>query len=568
MLRGLFFVLMSAVLIIAVSSPAARAQENPLPAPSGPHQVGVTSLTLTDEIREDIFTGEAGDKRAVTVWIWYPADVPAGAEPGPYLMQGFDVEQSGFAVIAGGDAVAAQESLSGLHRHAYPEAPVSASQETYPVVMYSNLTPIDQSLQFEELASHGYIVVDVIQVTGQPVEDQGDFFQIGDTRVSFWDDYVSVILSDLLFVLDQLETIHAGSINSVVSGRLNLDQIGVVGHSIMGAVAMDAASQDQRIKAGITHDFESGAMPPQPFMFMRPTTCQRWDGTGPGYVVHIEGFGHNNYGDSAVWPRPADSPQGGFGSIDSVRGMTVLNAYIVAFFDRYLKGEEQALLQGPSADFPEVELQANEAATGVVESREVIASPDGGAILLDDFESGTLANWTSGCEGFGSWYAYDDGSTPPNPDATDPNAPFSVPNPPQGSFAVVTDGYGPGSLILYRDIQLDGSFMLHLTVFYVNNVPDFLSPNTLAWDSGLGNQQFRIDLLNPSAPVDSLAEGEVLATVFNTPPGDPTSLEPTVVTFDLSPWAGQTVRLRFANVNNLYALWTGVDDIYLEPIQE
>jgi hypothetical protein len=246
--------------------------------------------------------------------------------------------------------------------------------------------------------------------------------------------------------------------------------------------------------------------------------------------------------------------------------MTALNAYVMAFFDQHLKGEEQSLLQGPSAGFTEVEIQANDTARGVTMPPQVIASPDGETVVLDDFESGTLANWTSACNGFGSWYVYSDGLTLPNPDATDPNFPFEMPDPPRGNFAAVTDMYGPGSIILYRDMQLDGSFRLHMTIFYVNGIPDFFNPDTLVWE-GDPNQQFRIDLLDPSAPADSLAEGDVLATVFNTSPGDSASLDPTTITFDLSAWAGQTVRLRFADVNNLMAMRTGVDDILLEPIE-
>lgn len=571
MLRQAFLVLVSILLVIVMSLPVAKAQDTLMPAPTGPYQVGVTSLTLIDETREEIFTKEPGDSRAVTVWVWYPADVPEGAEPSPYLMDGFDVEHSGFAGIGvllyGGDPVATQEWLSGLQRHAYAGAPVSASEETYPVVMYTSVTPVEQSLQFEALASHGYIVVDVVAITGLAAADRENYIQIGDVRVSFWDEYFGVLLADLLFVLDQLEAIDTGSINSVFSGKLNLDHIGVVGHSIGGAVVMDAASQDHRIKAGITHDFESSTVPPQPFMFMRATGCQRYDATGPGYAVHIAGFRHGNYGDAAVWSRPASSGQGRFGSIDGVRGLTILDAYIVAFFDRYLKGEEQPLLQGPSADYPEVEMQANDVVTGVQRQPQVITSPNGEAIVLDDFESGTLANWTSGCKGYGSWYVYTNGSTPPNPDGTGtaPNPVFAVPDPPQGNWAAVTDMNGPGNLILYRDLQLDGSYWLHMTIFYKNMARIFSIPDTLEWE-GDRNQQYRIDLLDPSAPVDSLAEGDVLATVFRTSPGDPASLDPTAVTFDLSPWVGKTVRLRFANVNNQNAMFAGVDDIRLEPV--
>ena len=65
---------------------------------------------------------------------------------------------------------------------------------------------------------------------------------------------------------------------------------------------------------------------------------------------------------------------------------------------------------------------------------------------------------------------------------------------------------GPGTRILYRDVKLDGRFMLHLTVFYAG-VGGFSSPQTLAYDEPGANQQFRIDLVAPSAPIDSVARG-------------------------------------------------------------
>jgi soluble lytic murein transglycosylase-like protein len=42
------------------------------------------------------------------------------------------------------------------------------------------------------------------------------------------------------------------------------------------------------------------------------------------------------------------------GSIDPLRGLRIANAYLAAFFDRYLKGSDNGLLSGPSAGYPEV----------------------------------------------------------------------------------------------------------------------------------------------------------------------------------------------------------------------
>jgi len=54
---------------------------------------------------------------------------------------------------------------------------------------------------------------------------------------------------------------------------------------------------------------------------------------------------------------------------------------------------------------------------------------------------------------------------------------------------------------------------------------------------------------------------DLLATVFRTHPGDPASLPPTVVQYDLSALAGRLVRLRIAEVDNLFFFQVGVDGV-------
>ena len=186
-------------------------------------------------------------------------------------------------------------------------------------------------------------------------------------------------------------------------------------------------------------------------------------------------------------------------------------------------------------------------------------------ILIDDFESGQLSGWETQLTGSGSWYVYTDGKTPPNPATSDPTYPFNVPNPPQGKYAAVTDMDGPGTRILYKELQLDGPYQLQLTLYYVNSANLFASPDYLTSEGENLNQQFRIDLLDPSAPVDTIADQDILATIFQTAPGDPKILAPVVITFDLSPWDGQVVVLRLANTDNIDPLRVGVDNIRLVP---
>ncbi len=91
--------------------------------------------------------------------------------------------------------------------------------------------------------------------------------------------------------------------------------------------------------------------------------------------------------------------------------------------------------------------------------------------------------------------------------------------------------------------------MLSLQVYYENQGGTFATPPSLDYNV-FPNQQYRVDIVRPSAPVDSVAPGDVLANVFQTNVGDPSSLAPTPVSVDLSGFAGTTVRIRFAEVDN------------------
>jgi len=182
-----------------------------------------------------------------------------------------------------------------------------------------------------------------------------------------------------------------------------------------------------------------------------------------------------------------------------------------------------------------------------------------------NFERGNLHGWHTRSRGSGDWYVYSDGTRPPNPAETDPVVPFSVPAPPEGRFAAVTDMTAPGSRIMYRDAKLDGRQNLTFSLFYTSAAP-LASADSLQFNGREPNQQFRVDLMDAAAPVGSTAPKHILATIFRTAADEPTSIAPRTVSFDLSEWAGERVRLRFAQVDNNGPMRVGIDDVRLAPI--
>jgi len=86
------------------------------------------------------------------------------------------------------------------------------------------------------------------------------------------------------------------------------------------------------------------------------------------------------------------------------------------------------------------------------------------------------------------------------------------------------------------------------------------------------NQQARVDILRSSANPFSVAASDVLMNLYQSRPGDPLVSGYNTLSFNLSPLfaanAGATLRLRFAETDNLAQLQLGVDNVSLDAVPE
>lgn len=183
-------------------------------------------------------------------------------------------------------------------------------------------------------------------------------------------------------------------------------------------------------------------------------------------------------------------------------------------------------------------------------------------IVNRNFETGDLTGWGVYHAGYdGSWYPYSG--------TIAPLSGLPIATPPEGTYAATSDQTGPSLQILYQDITVpeSGTYKLHMNLYYHNWAAYFVTPDSLSWNSG-ANQQYRVDLVDPAAPLDSMVPEHILANVFRTKVDDPLVMVPTPVEFDLSEFAGRTVRLRFAQLSTEYFFYASVDDVRLELIQE
>lgn len=197
----------------------------------------------------------------------------------------------------------------------------------------------------------------------------------------------------------------------------------------------------------------------------------------------------------------------------------------------------------------------------------VPAGASAATVVNGDFEAGGLSGWQvyNSFPECGNWFTYSGTVTP----AT--GFPFYAP--PQGSSAAVSDEHCANTAILYQDVALEPfwSHSLSVNVYYHSREPIFVpSPNTLEVNNEpvlvpIGeepppvNQQMRVDVLKPTAPIESVNPADILATLFANKNGDPEQMAPTVFSADLTPFAGQTVRLRAAVAAGDYYFYGAID---------
>jgi len=155
-------------------------------------------------------------------------------------------------------------------------------------------------------------------------------------------------------------------------------------------------------------------------------------------------------------------------------------------------------------------------------------------------------------------------------------AAFPVPAPPGGTIAAMTDAFGPGSHVLYQDFVIptgDAVGNLSFSLFIGNRSDRFVTPATLdfAGTSVTGtpnlNQQARVDILSIPAAADPFSIADVLQNAFLTQVGSPLVTGYTTFSVDVSAviraQAGQTLRLRFAETDNINTFQFGVDNVSL-----
>ncbi|MBN6051784.1 alpha/beta hydrolase [Nonomuraea sp. RK-328] len=356
----------------SAATPAAAPAKPYLPEPTGPHPVGTTSLYLKDTSRPDPWVPSV-KARELMVSLWYPARSP-GRKPAQYMTP----KESELFLKDAGLTKLPPALLSTTRTNAYSDAKPAGRGHGLPLVVLSPGSGKPRSTQTalaEDLASRGYVVasIDHTYETVATTFPDGRVTTCvpceGDQHPSMSTKQVKVRAADVSFVLDRL----TGPRPAWKGGRLiDRSRMGMAGHSIGGASTVAALAADSRLRAGIDID---GTTPPdtltrelkRPFMFFgKPATYTPGSGnestatwerdwklmTGWKRWLLVTGAEHASFNDVGVLAAQLGIDIGA--DLPAERGLAITRTYVGAFFDRHLLNKPQALLDAPSASYPEV----------------------------------------------------------------------------------------------------------------------------------------------------------------------------------------------------------------------
>lgn len=398
--------------IIALGISAALPNVLPVfhfPRPSGPYEIGTVTYHWTDVSRPEVISTDKTLRRELMVQIWYPARKGSSSSRAPYIPDA-DAVTTALARLHKYPE-GSFHYLKYVTTNAAESVPIADDHPSYPVLIVAEgLTGFRQMLTFqvEELVSHGYIVVGIDQPGAAATVMFPDGHQISIAELfpqvnalvnqslspeanapqfngqTFKDGIIPYFAQDISFTLDQLAALNTADPKRILTGKLDLQHTGIFGMSLGGMVGAEACLKDPRLKAcliidvAMTADVVQQGLRQPSMWITRPADDMRLERQksggwadkdieqtqrtmhavynslpGDGYFVQIPGTFHIDFTDLDLLS-PLSPLIGLGGPIGSQRAHEIVNAYSVAFFERYLKVEPETLLDGPPAHYPEV----------------------------------------------------------------------------------------------------------------------------------------------------------------------------------------------------------------------
>ncbi|MEW5853306.1 MAG: hypothetical protein AB2A00_31290 [Myxococcota bacterium] len=207
----------------------------PDPSTTGPYPVGVRTITLVDPSR---MTPGHTTPRKLVCEVWYPAVEAARGQPGV----AYDLHD---ALPDDMKPTIPAEALGVLQTDAVQDAEPRHDGRPFPLVIFSHGKGgirMQSTFYTVALASHGYVVV----APDHEGDTLPDTLREGELNINTTVDSFVDRPQDVMFLLDHFEALPSGDF---LSGLIDMDRVGVSGHSFGAITSFRAAGMDYRIKA-------------------------------------------------------------------------------------------------------------------------------------------------------------------------------------------------------------------------------------------------------------------------------------------------------------------------------
>jgi len=347
--------------------------------PTGPYQVGTQVIHMVDEKRSAWYGEESSGPREIMVRVWYPAQPQEGDQKAPYV---YNEKLIGYVVAEDfGIPKYLMRNISNINGNSWSEAqPVN---EKFPVLIFSHGIgglKIQNTTQMEEMASHGYVVfacdhaydAGVSIFPGERIIYSKTALPEGITEKEKWDlrrVQLSYRAADIQFMLDEMA--RGNFLTIALKNSLDLEHIGVFGHSFGGGTSVVVASTDERIDACFGLDTWFLPVPSTvlnsdlntPFIHLGQVRWKEEDnylkldtlvGNNSAWSLrlYVQGATHYDFTDFSQFNRL--TKRFGSGEIAPPRIRRITNSAIRDFFDHYLKNGPAFVAETYEKVYPEV----------------------------------------------------------------------------------------------------------------------------------------------------------------------------------------------------------------------
>lgn len=318
--------------------------------PNGPYPVGTIIYEWTDEKRNINITKHQGEKRTIIVQLWYPAKVDSTDQKASYsslsrdyqkvisnsyLRPAFsnEIENSNLVIICPGrgtERYLYTTIIEELASYGYTVASVDMPDIGY--VIYQDGLIIKPSDEFQPPQG----------MMGGPYEKVDAFFE-RPTEIGF---------EDLELAFQKISELNLHDPNQRFNNKINLAEMGIVGHSLGGRIAGKYTFENENVKAFISMEgipprdirYEGKISIPQAMLCSSGTWPYAKENyyslinnrTNTVYMIELLDFGHNSITDN-----PFIYPENYNYTIEPALGLEISRKIILSYLDAQLKNGDE-----------------------------------------------------------------------------------------------------------------------------------------------------------------------------------------------------------------------------------